>query len=170
MEPSSLTDAPKHHPDCCLAISRPLLKTLVSTLPRAPRLVLSIGSGSGLLEATLLRFAPDQVDIIGVEVSQTVNKHLPESNTFFVNGTWALHAEAQTAAAWMFVYPREPKLVQLYLETRSSDDLRTIVWLGPRSDWEDYASVFELGDAFKITLIEDCGAAAYELMAVMSRT
>jgi len=169
MELSSLTDAPKHYPDCCLAISRPLLQNLASALPHAPQRVLSIGSGSGLLEATLLRFARDSIDIIGVEVSSAVNNYLPEQNTLCSGGTWALHPEARFTAAWMFVYPREPRLIELYLNNHLSDDLEIIVWLGPRCDWPDYAPIFEVCNAFKMALIEDCGAAPYEMLAIMNR-
>ena len=169
MELSSLTDMPKHYPDCCLAISQPLVQTLLSALPRAPQRVMSIGSGSGLLEATLLRSARDAIDIVGVEVSPTVNKHLLEQNTLFINGTWALHSEARSAAAWMFVYPREPRLVKLYLDVYASKNLELTVWLGPRCDWPDYAPIFKACNLFRVALIEDCGAASYEMMAIMNR-
>ncbi|GAB7346406.1 hypothetical protein MBLNU457_5105t1 [Dothideomycetes sp. NU457] len=163
-----LSDAPKHHPDCCLAISRPLLDKLVSILPHAPAVVLSIGSGTGLLEAAILQHSHEQIDIVGVEVSLSVNKYLPEQNILVVNGTWALHVEAQTAAAWMFVYPREPKLVETYIDTCASDAPRTIVWLGPKNDWPDYAPVFDRSQFIHVQL-EDCGIASYEAMVVATK-
>ena len=116
-----LTHEPEHHPDCCLSLSTKLLDVLTAIF--APknakdaetRLVLSVGSGTGLLEALLLdRWSapqpqhpsgPDVHDggppipttatstgvvmtIQGVEVHPSVNKHLPEANLCVVRGTW----------------------------------------------------------------------------------
>lgn len=164
-----LSDPPKHHPDCCLAVSRPLLDKLVSILPHAPDVVLSIGSGTGLLEAAILQHSHERIDVIGVEVSSSVNKYLPEQHILIVDGTWAIHVEAQTAAAWMFVYPREPKLVATYIETCAPDVPKTIIWLGPRNDWSDYAPVFELGHSYDTQLVEDCGVAGYEAMIIATK-
>lgn len=164
-----LSDVPKHHSDCCLAISRPLLDRLVSILPHAPDVVLSIGSGTGLLEAAILQHSHEHIEVIGIEVSSSVNKYLPEQNILTVDGTWALHVEAQTAAAWMFVYPRGPKLVATYIETCVSDALRVILWLGPRNDWPDYAPIFERGKFLCLQLLEDCGVAGYEVMVLATK-
>ena len=169
MDLSEVHQDPKHHADCCLAISRRLLDTLTSILLHAPRQVLSIGSGTGLLEDTLLRYSSGTINLIGVEVSPTVNKYLPESNLHVVNGTWAMYPDAHLAAAWVFVYPREPKLLNRYLSAQAHGALETIVWLGPRSDWSDFAPTLESRNAFHVTLVEDCGAAAYEMMAVATK-
>jgi len=169
IEHLQLSDASRHHPDCCLAISRPLLDKLVVLLPHKPDMVLSIGSGTGLLEAALLQHSQDKIDIVGVEVSSTVNKYLPEQNTLIVSGTWALHLKAQSAAAWVLVYPREPKLLATYIKERASKALQMIMWLGPRNDWPEYANVFEQFQTFHIQLIEDCGLAGYEIMVVATK-
>jgi len=130
---------------------------------------LSIGSGTGLLEAAILQHSHEQIDIVGVEVSPSVNKYLPEQNILVVNGTWALHVKAQTAAAWMFVYPREPRLVATYIETCASDAPKTIIWLGPRNDWPDYAPVFERGQFHHLELLDNCGVAGYEVMVIATK-
>ncbi|KAI4719922.1 hypothetical protein E4T48_03838 [Aureobasidium sp. EXF-10727] len=143
---------PRHHPDCCMAISQPLLHNLANLLPHGPAIsVLSIGSGTGLLESLLSQLLEDSYDLCGVEVSPNVNKYLPEQNMFFVGGTWDLCSQAGKSHVWIFTYPREPKLIVQYLESHDHDNLSKIIWLGPKMDWQDY---------------EDCGAATYEMVVV----
>lgn len=160
---------PVHHPDCCVGISEQLLENIISVLPHAPQWTLSIGSGSGLFESALLQHAPERLDVRGVEVSLHVNKHLPESNIYLVSGTWALCSHAASASAWLFVYPREPRLLSLYIARYAHGSLECIVWLGPRCDWEDYVRVFAASLFNAITIVENCGAASYEMMAIARR-
>ncbi|KAI4732828.1 hypothetical protein E4T50_16609 [Aureobasidium sp. EXF-12298] len=144
---------PKHHPDCCMAISQSLLHNLANLLPRGPAIsVLSIGSGTGLLESLLSKLLEDSYDVCGVEVSPNVNKYLPERDMFFVGGTWDFCPQAGKSHVWMFTYPREPKLIMQYLNLHDHANLSKIIWLGPKMDWQDYE--------------EDCGAAAYETVVV----
>ncbi|CAD0096410.1 unnamed protein product [Aureobasidium mustum] len=157
---------PRHHPDCCMAISQPLLHNLANILPRGPAIsVLSIGSGTGLLESLLLQMLEDSYDICGVEVSPAVNKYLPEQNMFFVGGTWDLCPQAGKSHVWIFTYPREPKLIVKYLELHDHASLSKIIWLGPKMDWQDYEGVFA-SSRFSLTVLEDCGAATYEMVVV----
>jgi len=164
-----LSNESKHYSDCCLGISQPLIDKIIALLPHKPGLVLSIGCGSGLFEAVLIQHAQDKIDLVGVEVSSTVDKYLGEQNIIIADGTWALHEKAQSAAAWMFVYPREPKLLAKYIDTYASEDLKVVMWLGPRNDWPDYADVFEQYQMFHVQMIEDCGLAGYEIMAVAAK-
>ncbi|KAF2972070.1 hypothetical protein GQX73_g1615 [Xylaria multiplex] len=154
----SLTDEPTRHPGCCVSLSVPLLdtiKTLLQSIPiiaqsvntttneeslqgcnSAPpqsALILSIGSGTGLLEELLHDYlnhgshnslsAPNHPNFIGnwrvegVEVNQAVNVHLPEDRISRVAGTWAVHeSRARDATALMFVYPRDGALVRRYID------------------------------------------------------
>jgi hypothetical protein len=82
-----LGDEPKHFPDCCMGISKPLVSTLLTMLPPKPALILSIGCGSGLLEQTLLQAGHQRLDLYGVEVPGCVNAHLPSDRVLIVPGT-----------------------------------------------------------------------------------
>ena len=158
---------PKHHPDCCMAISQSLLHNLANLLPCGLAIsVLSIGSGTGLLESLLSDLIDDSYDVCGVEVSPNVNKYLPEQNMFFVGGTWDLCSQAGKSHVWMFTYPREPKLVKQYLELFDHANLSKIFWLGPKMDWQDYEGVFSSSRLSRLTILEDCGAATYEMVVV----
>lgn len=169
MNISIVSPEPKHHPDCCLAISQQLLTTLADTLPRTPSRILSIGSGSGFLENALLDFVGSSLDICGVEVSSHVNKYLSEQNTLLVGGTWDLQQGAADADVWLFVYPREPRLLSRYIEHLGQGRLRKIIWLGPKMDWQDYQPVFAVSEFSHISILEDCGAAEYEMMCIASK-
>lgn len=86
-----------------------------------------------------------------------------------VHGTWDLQPRAAEAAAWMFVYPREPRLLSKYIDQFMNDDLETIVWLGPRADWADHEQCFR-GTAFsEIHVQEDAGLAEFEMLVVVRR-
>ncbi|KAI1275005.1 hypothetical protein F5Y07DRAFT_371454 [Xylaria sp. FL0933] len=156
----SLTDRPTRHPGCCLSLSQPLLATiraLLQSIPAAPHspslnqkkssdelepasqlappLILSIGSGTGLLEE-LLHVCLNENDgarhqtgpspasvptrdwrVEGVEVNHAVNIHVPEDRINQVAGTWAIHEpRARDATALMFIYPRDGALVRRYIE------------------------------------------------------
>jgi hypothetical protein len=166
MDLVELSDTPQHHPDCCLALSNGLLSSLIDALPSQPQSTFSIGSGSGLLEALINLSAPKLV--YGVEVNQSINKYLSQEMIHFVPGTHALLWRASEASAWMFVYPREIKLVKLYLETIGSK-IEKIIWLGPRVDWPDYESVFMEFGSISIVASEVCGLPTYEVMVLVNR-
>ncbi|KAI3328650.1 hypothetical protein F4824DRAFT_405365 [Ustulina deusta] len=162
-----LTGEPTRHPGCCLSLSQPLLATIrtllrsipvitpstnpdekgggdehASTPQSEPALLLSIGSGTGLLEELLHIYlnhdahrplgqgnsSPTSNDpdasglagtwrVEGVEVNQVVNLHLPEDRINHVAGTWAiLESRVRDATALMFVYPRDGALVRRYID------------------------------------------------------
>ncbi|KAI1424271.1 hypothetical protein F5Y12DRAFT_460575 [Xylaria sp. FL1777] len=166
----SLTDEPSRHPGCCFSLSQPLLATIRSLLPPIPTitpptdlherkscdeyksapeleraLILSIGSGTGLLEELLHTYLNDNDDgahspigqgnlpqpfshpgasglpenwrVEGVEVNQAVNVYLPEDRINHVAGTWAvLESRARVSTVLMFVYPRDGGLVRRYID------------------------------------------------------
>jgi hypothetical protein len=137
----SLSPTPATYPGCCLALSTTLLTNLHALLPKRPNIVLSVGSGTGLLEAVLLA-SPHNLNIIGVEVHPSVNRYLPYSNHREVRGTYAISDLAAAAKAWLFVYPRRWQLVGEYLDLLEEKDVQMVVWLGPAKDWEEYEFLF----------------------------
>ncbi|KAI0547792.1 hypothetical protein F4679DRAFT_553396 [Xylaria curta] len=133
-----LTNEPTRHAGCCLSLSEPLLatiKTLLDSIPHLdnkpePALILSIGSGTGLLEELLYVYLNDDDHVSinsnsaekwrveGVEVNPAVNIYLPEDRINHVLGTWAvLETRAREAMVLMFVYPRDGPLVRRYIDT-----------------------------------------------------
>jgi len=159
-----------HHPDCCVALSTKLLAKILEILPAKPEQVLSIGSGSGLLENLLVETSNNSLDLIGVEVGSQVNKYLPFESTIIVKGTWALCDIAGNVAAWMFVYPRSPDLIKKYLDAYLGNVLRIIVWIGPKMDWSDYVSIFQEKGLLEVVEVIQDTLAEYETMVVMRRS
>ncbi|KAE8131687.1 hypothetical protein BDV38DRAFT_288477 [Aspergillus pseudotamarii] len=168
---TQLTTTPQAFPTCCLSLSTPLLETLAALLPKKPNYTLSIGSGSGLLEALLTHNHPT-LQIEGVEVNPTVNRYIAEQDMHVVTGTWDLLSwRVPGAKAWMFVYPREPKLVERYIETFGEGGVvEVILWLGPRADWGDYVGCFE-GRGFGVERVVgvEGGLEGFEMLAVVGR-
>ncbi|OJJ63894.1 hypothetical protein ASPSYDRAFT_38560 [Aspergillus sydowii CBS 593.65] len=168
---SDLSVSPTALPNCCLALSTPFLNHLASILPKTPDFTISIGSGSGLLE-TLVTLRCPNVSIEGVEVNSSVNLYIAEESMNIVSGTWDLLSRALQAKAWMFVYPREPKLINRYIETYggSSGNVEVILWLGPRADWADYESCFRDSTFSGLEFPEEVGMAPYEMLVVARRS
>ncbi|KAJ4261337.1 hypothetical protein NW757_001728 [Fusarium falciforme] len=195
LELPSLHDAPVRHPNCCLSFSSKLIKILTRIFsstanPDGTSTVLSIGSGSGLLEALLLAHVGAKHDsgaasfnVEGVEVQQLsgkppVNRYLPEQAIYTVRGTWDVVTRLQDAdvTALMFVYPRQPTLVTEYIKAIAEQDLgiQTIVWLGPMADWDVFETCFVAKDEHQVELEKMQGAEAgldgYEMMVVLRKT
>ncbi|ORY58385.1 uncharacterized protein BCR38DRAFT_413256 [Pseudomassariella vexata] len=181
--PMSLPDVgddPKQYSDCCLSISATILEALTQTLKDATGaglgLVLSVGSGSGLLEALLLskwQASGDcKLSIQGVEVGTGVNKYLPEDCYSTVKGTWQLSSHATDATALMFVYPRSPELVSRYLQSSAmpGSHVQAALWLSHKSDWASFKQCFERVPGFRaVELVEESGLLEYEMLAVIRR-
>ncbi|KAK5625479.1 hypothetical protein RRF57_001195 [Xylaria bambusicola] len=209
----SLTDEPTLYPGCCFSLSRPLLATICALLlesipvltpsgvkPRSssnehaspPPIILSIGSGTGLLEELLQNYldggealnsshhsSSSTWRVEGVEVNHIVNVHLPEDRINHVAGTWAvLESRARDAAALMFVYPRDGALVRRYVDhafmttaPTSCGGVRIVLWLGPKCDWEDTGlGSFITSGEFEIFEMRNCtGLAGYEMLAALRR-
>jgi hypothetical protein len=162
-----LSPAPKRFPDCCLAISSTLVSYLASLLPKKPAFTLSIGSGSGLLEGLIVH-CDQNVSVEGVEVDSTINRYIAEEDMNVVGGGWGLWSAAQQAAAWMFVYPRDPKLITKYIDTHG-DTVDFIVWLGPRVDWSDYEPRFSQSPFSELSFPDQIGLTPYETVVVARR-
>ncbi|RYO83479.1 hypothetical protein DL764_009450 [Monosporascus ibericus] len=188
MDLPEVTHEPKHYPDCCLSISRGLLDVLTATFRTAAETgpVLSIGSGSGLLEALLqsrwtgnattaatTTSAAASPRIEGIEVRASVNRYLPAAAVGTVKGTWEVSPRARSdpaVAALLFAYPRSPALVSRYLREAEAG---VAVWLGHRSDWLDFEPCFAGAPGFDGAVEVVGGRAAglveYEMMAVVRR-
>ncbi|KAJ0425713.1 hypothetical protein BJY00DRAFT_307856 [Aspergillus carlsbadensis] len=166
-----LSQTPNLFPNCCLSLSTPLLTHLASLLPTNPHFTLSIGSGSGLLEALITSHHHD-VHAEGVEVNSSVNSYIEEQDMNVVTGTWDLCSRAAQAKAWMFVYPREPKLVKRYIEVYGKGEVEKILWLGPKVDWGDYEGCFEQSGFKDVMVYEggDIGGAEFEMVALVRKT
>lgn len=187
MDLPEISDTPSRHPDFCLSISTKLIHTLTTIIANnGPvsdnNLILSVGSGSGLLETLLLnqlKALPDSISkftIQGVEVRSSpteapMNIYLPEQHCTTVRGTWELSPLLDAADTLIFVYPREPGLVNRYLAARPAS-LRIVLWLGPRADWEVFGGCFQGLEGFEdVSIIEDdnSGVAEFEMIAVVRR-
>ncbi|KAJ0298337.1 hypothetical protein COL5a_002882 [Colletotrichum fioriniae] len=169
-----LTNEPHRHPDSCLTLSLPLIKALHAQLPPAPDLTLSIGSGTGLVEALLDSLAGTQdqnlsqapyalqasgsssqaspapraaLNLTSIEIAPSPNTYHRSHRT--VPGTWALDLAAAEAKAWVFVYPKQVALVRKYMEAFASNEsggngaVETVVYVGPRMDWDDFRGALE---------------------------
>lgn len=164
-----LKSTPERFPDCCFGISSTLLENISVVLPQNPKFTLSIGSGSGLLEC-LLSHRNANITVQGVEVDSTINRYIAEEDMHVVGGGWGLHPGAEQAAAWMFVYPRDPKLLTKYLDNFGDGSVETIVWLGPKVDWVDYEGRFQQSSFSKLTVLEECGLTPYETAVVARKS
>ncbi|KAF2280464.1 uncharacterized protein EI97DRAFT_430182 [Westerdykella ornata] len=169
----TLTDAPKTFSGCCLGLSLPLLNHVHMTLSAAPGLVISIGSGYGLLEALLLS-RPYSVNIIGVEVQPSSNQYLPPSHHRVVAGSRFLDSSALKSAVWLFVYPKRVGLVGEYVKAYGMGLVQKIIWAGPKLDWDDYRPVFLDKSAGMIWRVEtrsadEIGGHAWEMLAIATK-
>lgn len=187
MELPKLRDDALRYPDYCLSISTGLVHLLTSVLNtstagRQPILVLSVGSGSGLLEAHLDALwcqDPDcLISVEGIEVrtaddAKSVNKYLPEDRHSTVRGTWELSPRLDQAGALMFVYPREPGLVEKYLQAARdvpNGPFSIALWLGPKADWETFEESFTNVPGFgKPEVLQGFGMAEFEMMAYIRK-
>ena len=173
-----LTAEPQHHLDCCLSLSSTLIAHILSYIPPSAAKIISIGSGRGLLEAHLQAANPS-LDVIGIEVSaESPNKYLPPEAIVHVKGTWDVYPEARQAGGWLFVYPRDPRLVERYLdeltatrsgEGRAKEHLNSIVWVGPKVDWGDVFEkcfVREGLERVALSIGREAGLVEYEMCAV----
>jgi hypothetical protein len=160
-----LGDEPEHFSDCCVGISKPLVKALLDRLPSEQALILSIGSGSGLLEHLLLQASHQTLNVYGVEVPTCINVHLPPERLLRVPCTHSLHPDALFASALMFVYPRKSELITSYIEAFLDGALEKIIWFGHRTDWPADEKVL-LRAFVSVEVIEGSGVSPYELLAV----
>lgn len=161
-----LTEKPTTYPGCCLALSSPLVNYLKSLLPPPPGMVLSIGSGFGLLEAHLLAI-PSSRHVVGVEVEPSPNQYLPTKNHRTVHGTRFLDPLAGLASSWLFVYPRRVDLVNEYLNMHGEGSVKQIIWIGPQADWDQYQCCFSTKDV-QIRDADQVGGRPWDMIAIVT--
>jgi len=130
-------DKARKHPDCCLYLSKSLVDAVWEDLPPEPKITLSIGSGSGLLEAILTAPGNKCIECVELETLREIDKYIAEKAMHYVSGMQSLCERAGHADAWLFVYPRDPALVSRYIERFGNGSVGKIFWLGPRQDWDD---------------------------------
>jgi hypothetical protein len=151
--------------ECCAHVSLRLITTLLAKLPTAHGLVLSIGCGKGLLEEVLLRASGGTLNLYGVEVATCPNKFLRAERLLHVPNTFALHADAILADAWMFVYPRSISLLERYLAAFETGVLGTVVWLGPSEEFPE-AQKSLLSSFDQLEIIGSPVLPAYETLCI----
>ncbi|KAF2464599.1 uncharacterized protein BDR25DRAFT_242112 [Lindgomyces ingoldianus] len=164
-----LTSSATVHSGCCLALSAPFLSHIHSLLPPPPDLILSIGSGFGLLEALLLAADPPP-SLVGIEVQPSPNRYLARDHHREVYGTRGIHELASEASAWMFIYPRRVGLVEEYLEKFGNGVVKIVIWIGPRADWEDYKGCFAGAWELHVKCADQIGGRAWEVVAVATKS
>nr|POE88251.1 hypothetical protein CFP56_11480 [Quercus suber] len=164
---SPLTFEPQTFPDCCASISWPMIQALTIRLPASPKLVLSVGCGTGLLEAMLLQATEGRLDVRGVEVLSCRNKYLPSENFLQVATTRSIHCDAVMATTLIFVYPRELNLISRYLEACIGGAVEQVIWLSHRSDWPDAHNLLQTYFS-DLEYLEGPEVAGYELLVVAS--
>jgi hypothetical protein len=162
-----LSDRPFLHPHCCLGLSKVVLKIVSEQLPKNV-LILSIGSGTGLLEALLLKEYPN-LQIEGVEVNHSVNRYLDQENAHVVKGTWEVSSRATEATTLLFVYPRGWSLIRKYLgRFGESKTLESIVLLGPQADATGFMAAFE--ETTRPFQVTESALGEFEVMMKISLT
>ena len=161
-----LTSTPVHHPDCCASLTSTLIARILQYLPPRPAFTISIGSGTGLLEALILQARPD-VHLEAVEVlGATLNRYLADESIHLVAGTWDVCSRASKATVWMFIYPRETSLLHKYFDELGIDSVELVVWLGPRADYPAMNQL--MSSSWVIETLDGCNS-QYELLAVWRR-
>lgn len=184
-----LSDEPQRYADFCLSLSTPLIQSLTAIFTQAAskaktqsNLILSVGSGSGLLEAHLQSHWSSTREcglyIHGVEIhtgdnARPVNRYLPEQNCNTVKATWQLSPDLHIANALLFVYPRDPGLVSRYIQACQDQEkslLQAVIWLGPRADFDPFTGCLQHQPGFGPVEVDDIrGLADYEMMAIIWR-
>jgi len=165
-------DRPRYLPEICCGVSKSFLNLLLDHLPADGSLVLSIGCGSGMLEALLHRNARNAgrpLELYGVEVPSCHVQYLSPEKVLRVSGTREMHSAAMLATTLLFVYPRKPELFASYMNNYIHGALEQVIWIGPSSDWQD--NEHALTRAFtdvKVWQGSEAGLPSYELMAVAS--
>ncbi|KAF2455987.1 hypothetical protein BDY21DRAFT_65284 [Lineolata rhizophorae] len=164
----SVAVEPTLFPDLCVRVSLPLIQVLAGIMAKKPAFNLSVGCGSGLLEALLLS-ADSSLDVVGVEVSPDINHYLPPRCLEVVPGTWTCSEKAGLASCWLFVYPRDPRLLSRYLSVYGAAEVQIVIWIGARLDWPVFEP-FMRSDLFHpVELPEIEELAPYEMVALLRK-
>lgn len=175
-----LSEVPKHHPDCCLSLSSQLFQTIgqiVQNVAQGSRdgiLLMSVGCGTGLFEATLATYltehGPTNARVEGVEVLSAQTPYLSNEYLHRVRGTWEIYDHAEKADVLIFVYPRKGELVRQYME-QFHRTASVVLWLGPQADWIEQQKLLENIAIFgPPKVLENVGLVQYELAILFENT
>lgn len=139
-----LTREPEKYYGSSTFLSEQFIHSLRNLLPRAPNLVLSIGSGLSLIESLVRSDDEYRVECVEVPSLQHEPKYVAEDMMHYVKGTWDTCERAYDAAAWLFIFPRDPQLLATYVSRYGHGRVAMILWIGPAGDAKDYKSALPI--------------------------
>lgn len=145
---------------CCCSFSGTLIYTLGCLLPRPPAVTISVGSGHGLLEFSLLCKFP-KTNLHAIEVTPIQPQYLPQNIIHYVNSSLAIWSGAAYAQLWIFIYPRDFDLIKRYLETHALGEVEKIVWIGPKTDQAILEKVLD-EKGWETRVLQNSGLPEYE--------
>ncbi|KAH9814656.1 hypothetical protein DFH28DRAFT_970748 [Melampsora americana] len=129
-----LTSVPTSLPTCCVSLSIPLISALKNAFSEdSSDLVLSVGSGSGLLESYMIQ---NGINVKGIDLSTNTNQYLEEEEFIGLRGLWDREPISNLiyTRQILFVYPKPIKsVIKRYLEMLK--EIEILVWIGPSIDW-----------------------------------
>lgn len=146
------------YPGLCMFLSSQVITSLTGFLPTEPLLTLSIGSGTGLLEAILSESGKHGIECVEVESYRHTPKYMQDSAMHYVRGTWETSPRALDAQVWLFIFPREPELLRKYVAAYGDGNVEHILYIGPRGDLEAFrnainSSYFDTGQPFGVEFL-----------------
>lgn len=153
------------HADSSLSLT--LIDTVAALLPQSPALTISIGCGHGVLEAYLDK-SSTRLNVLGIDVVHHSPQFIAEDKLRLLPGTFATSTEALVAEAWLFVYPKDLGLLGRYVKEYGDGKVRTIIWIGPRMDWEDVKKGIPSA-GWEMEAQEENGLKDYEALVVWKK-
>ena len=84
-----------------------------------------------------------------------------------VASTTSLHPDAILAETLMFCYPRQPSLIQRYVDQFGSGALAQIVLIVNHNDWKDWKDMLH-GFLSTVEVVNSAGLPEYEVFVVAS--
>lgn len=106
--------------------------------------------------------------LYAVEVAEKVDDYLPKNKLDIVHGTWDISPLAKGASAWMFVYPRDVRLVNRYLASCADSMVNMIIWIGPMADFKEYDPL-PVGQAWVKEVPTEGGLSDFEAMIIWKK-
>lgn len=146
----NITDDPKYDPNCCLSLSTRLFSVIKDIAVQRVRLqssddtfvFLSVGCGTGFFENAFSMYLQQECSlnarVEGVETQSTMIPFLSNELIHRTKGTWDILDDINGAHVLLFIYPREGRLVQRYLDRFHDHTVAIAIWLGPLADWAEH--------------------------------
>lgn len=173
--------SPKHDPNCCLSLSTRLFSVLKDIAVQRVQLqsdddalvFLSVGCGTGFFESAFSKYLQQECQlkarVEGAETQSTTIPFLSDELVHRAKGTWDILDDVHGAHVLLFVYPREGRLVQRYLE-RFYEHVTIAIWLGPYADWTEHEPILRNTTRFgQPRLLENAGLVNYEIAVVFEK-